>query len=307
MEDLTQEMIDTMSEDELYEHYISYLGHMGLRGLSSAMAEVPELEGLIRAQIAKVKVGAFSSMGFFQDALAMGEPEGVDWERYVGDDMSEVEAQLREKGGDMPAKMTSLTEEDGMLVANICTCGECDGYEEGDGPTDAARRIVETLEAQGLEVTPVETVEETLPDDGFSLEDLEGLFVDPVTGLEDDGFGCGIPGCPSCDPYWEEGFAVAPDLISEEGLFDLETTPPGEWPAREPEWPEDADDPVNHPYHYTFGEIEVLDAIEDWNLPYHLGNVVKYVVRAGHKGTDSYLQDLKKARFYLERYIELSR
>jgi len=37
-------------------------------------------------------------------------------------------------------------------------------------------------------------------------------------------------------------------------------------------------------------------------LSYHLGNVVKYIVRAGHKDTDP-LQDLQKARWYLERAI----
>ena len=61
-------------------------------------------------------------------------------------------------------------------------------------------------------------------------------------------------------------------------------------------------DMVNHPNHYTFGSIEVIDAIEDWDLPYHLGNVVKYVARAKHKGKE--LEDLKKAQWYLNRYIE---
>jgi hypothetical protein len=42
-------------------------------------------------------------------------------------------------------------------------------------------------------------------------------------------------------------------------------------------------DPVNHPSHYCLGGIEVLDAVEAWKLPYHLGNVVKYVARAGKK------------------------
>jgi len=61
-------------------------------------------------------------------------------------------------------------------------------------------------------------------------------------------------------------------------------------------------DNVNHPSHYTFGSIEVIDAIEDWKLPYHLGNVIKYVARAEHKGKP--LEDLKKAQWYLNRYIE---
>lgn len=63
-----------------------------------------------------------------------------------------------------------------------------------------------------------------------------------------------------------------------------------------------AHDPVNHPIHYTFGGIEVIDAIEAWQLGYHLGNVVKYVARARHKGR--YSEDLRKARFYLDREIQ---
>jgi hypothetical protein len=64
-------------------------------------------------------------------------------------------------------------------------------------------------------------------------------------------------------------------------------------------------DEVNHPSHYTFGNIEVIDAIEDWDLPYHLGNVVKYVARAGKKDKNKTIQDLKKAQWYLSRFIEM--
>ena len=62
------------------------------------------------------------------------------------------------------------------------------------------------------------------------------------------------------------------------------------------------DDPINHPAHYTFGAIEVIDAIEAWNLGFHLGNVVKYVARAEHKGDK--LNDLRKARWYLQRELD---
>lgn len=61
-------------------------------------------------------------------------------------------------------------------------------------------------------------------------------------------------------------------------------------------------DAVNHPSHYTRGKIEVIDFIEDQQLPYHLGNVIKYIARAGYKGDK--LEDLKKARWYLDRYIK---
>lgn len=52
-------------------------------------------------------------------------------------------------------------------------------------------------------------------------------------------------------------------------------------------------DAVNHPSHYTRGKIEVIDFIEDQQLPYHLGNVIKYIARAGYKGDK--LEDLKKS------------
>jgi hypothetical protein len=63
-------------------------------------------------------------------------------------------------------------------------------------------------------------------------------------------------------------------------------------------------DPVNHPTHYTDGGIETIDFIEAKRLGYHLGNVVKYICRAGKKGTNMGLQDLQKARWYLDRAIE---
>ena len=60
-------------------------------------------------------------------------------------------------------------------------------------------------------------------------------------------------------------------------------------------------DLVNRPAHYTVGGIETIDFIEAKELNYRLGNVVKYVARAGHKADA--LLDLKKARWYLDREI----
>lgn len=62
-------------------------------------------------------------------------------------------------------------------------------------------------------------------------------------------------------------------------------------------------DIVNEPPHYKFGGIETIDFIESKDLGYHLGNVVKYVSRAGLKSDDP-LEDLKKARWYLNRHID---
>jgi len=61
-------------------------------------------------------------------------------------------------------------------------------------------------------------------------------------------------------------------------------------------------DPVNHPSHYCLGGIEVIDAIEAWDLGPHEANVIKYVARAKHKGKE--LEDLKKAQWYLTRKIK---
>lgn len=60
-------------------------------------------------------------------------------------------------------------------------------------------------------------------------------------------------------------------------------------------------DLVNHPPHYNVGAIEVIDVIENFGLGFHLGNVVKYVLRSAYKG--SMLEDLKKSRWYLDREI----
>lgn len=60
-------------------------------------------------------------------------------------------------------------------------------------------------------------------------------------------------------------------------------------------------DAVNHPSHYTYGKIETIDVIEDWNLGYCLGNAVKYISRCEHKGNKK--QDLEKAIWYIQREI----
>ena len=59
---------------------------------------------------------------------------------------------------------------------------------------------------------------------------------------------------------------------------------------------------VNHPKHYNSGKIEVIDAIEDWGLGFNDGNVIKYVARHKHKGKP--IEDLEKAKWYLERLIQ---
>lgn len=64
-------------------------------------------------------------------------------------------------------------------------------------------------------------------------------------------------------------------------------------------------DPINHPAHYKIGGIETIDFIEAKGLDYNLGNVVKYITRADHKGNK--LEDLRKAQWYLTRAIETAK
>lgn len=63
-------------------------------------------------------------------------------------------------------------------------------------------------------------------------------------------------------------------------------------------------DQVNHPQHYggEHNPYEAIKVIEACNLDFHLGNTVKYVLRAGKK--DDIVQDLEKAKWYLERKIQ---
>jgi hypothetical protein len=62
-------------------------------------------------------------------------------------------------------------------------------------------------------------------------------------------------------------------------------------------------DAVNHPKHYTFGQYEVLDVLMDWFADDPLlWQVGKYIARAKHKGQE--LEDLQKARFYLDKRIQ---
>lgn len=65
---------------------------------------------------------------------------------------------------------------------------------------------------------------------------------------------------------------------------------------------------VNHPAHYGGDTVyEAIKVIEAWGLGFHLGNVVKYIARYGKKqtGLAAEIEDLKKARLYLDRKIRL--
>lgn len=77
-----------------------------------------------------------------------------------------------------------------------------------------------------------------------------------------------------------------------------------EWYCRNTACSNSKEDSINHPSHYTFGKIEVIDVIDDWKLSYELSSVIKYVARAGKKDPLRTIEDLKKAAWYLNREIE---
>lgn len=64
-------------------------------------------------------------------------------------------------------------------------------------------------------------------------------------------------------------------------------------------------EPINHPLHYggVNNPYEAIKVIEAWDLGFNLGNTAKYISRAGKKSKKTLLQDLKKARWYLDREI----
>ena len=76
-----------------------------------------------------------------------------------------------------------------------------------------------------------------------------------------------------------------------------------EWNAT----PQYAEDMVNHPSHYNYGEIEVINFIEQVtkhynpNVAYHIGNAIKYLARSPHKNGK---EDVAKAKWYIERAFE---
>lgn len=99
-----------------------------------------------------------------------------------------------------------------------------------------------------------------------------------------EGGACTIFGC-SC---WAAQRAVDPIAAEQMSL--------GERPKPD-------NDPVNHPSHYTaYSGIEVIQLTEQMN--FNRGNAVKYIARAGLKNPETELEDLEKARWYIDREIE---
>ena len=63
---------------------------------------------------------------------------------------------------------------------------------------------------------------------------------------------------------------------------------------------------VDHPEHYGGAEdpYEAIKVIEAWELGFCLGNAVKYIARAGRKPGSDWVEDLSKARWYIDRAIQ---
>ena len=60
---------------------------------------------------------------------------------------------------------------------------------------------------------------------------------------------------------------------------------------------------VDHPQHYQSKGMEVIDIIEAYELDFHLGNAIKYILRAGKKEGSSEKEDLGKAAWYIQRKL----
>lgn len=85
--------------------------------------------------------------------------------------------------------------------------------------------------------------------------------------------------CPQCERVWPEGLLLRASNAAQEA--------------------------VDHPAHYggrdsTYEAIKVIDA---WKLDFALGNAVKYIARAGKKDPTKEIEDLRKARWYLDHRI----
>ena len=127
----------------------------------------------------------------------------------------------------------------------------------------------------------------------------------------------GYPGEPVLVPTenGNEGAYVAQDGTGQmqmPGMFPFPGTVE-EWPQQlvEDSYPnsELEYDPVSHPKHYTSGKYEVIDIIEDQLgmdglRNFCLGNAIKYICRSGKKYEAKTLEDLEKASWYLNHYIE---
>ena len=93
------------------------------------------------------------------------------------------------------------------------------------------------------------------------------------------------------------------ERVSDETYPIREDVPPELWGKSIAETMKNAE--KHDPLHYQRGKIQVWNFIADQKLDFFKGNVVKYVCRAGSKSGESELDDLMKAKVYVEKAIEL--
>lgn len=100
-------------------------------------------------------------------------------------------------------------------------------------------------------------------------------------------------------------------MVKKKKMSDEEAYKIYNWNEVNYDWKDRGNDPVTHPSHYTSGKIEVIDFITDQKLDFCLGNVIKYVSRAGKKSENGKdiktktIEDLEKAKFYLNYKIKI--
>ena len=100
---------------------------------------------------------------------------------------------------------------------------------------------------------------------------------------------CHYPKCQKCDRIIYRDDQLCMRCIIQESKTLLNNT----------------EEKINHPSHYQSSSMEVIEIIEAFNLNFHLGNAIKYTLRAGKKGDK--IEDLDKAMWYLERERENER
>lgn len=107
------------------------------------------------------------------------------------------------------------------------------------------------------------------------------------------------------DKFWQDSWPCGKKEESRVGPPPMRREAPPPPPPRAIDNLAKEDNVVSHPSYYTKGRVfEPIFVINDWCLGFNLGNVVKYISRAGRKGVGRTLEDLEKARFYLDFEIE---
>lgn len=142
-------------------------------------------------------------------------------------------------------------------------------------------------------------IEEKLQAEKLSVEEMRARVGEYCTDCDN----CCLRGKEWDHKFGSESCLCIEDASEEElkralALIEAESSP-----DENTDIPKD-NDVVNRPAHYTDGKIEVIDFIEDKKLGFCLGNAIKYISRAGKKDPTKEIEDLQKAKWYVERRIK---